>query len=289
MRWLLILAFATSSLSLKAQFQWWNDLHGWDGFTPWSEYLNFAHAYLGPNALPIPEFVDEERNYFRSQTQHSLRTDDRFHNWHNELYWKRGKTRFLLTHQSIEHFNTTTEVRDLRASRGFSGAGTQAGDFLLNVSTQLYSKGRSTYHLTAHTKTAAGPLRDARFTDAPGYAYFITGVHRFYTNFGIFRERHTLQWDAGFQVYQTMWNAYPQNDGFLGNIKWTSRVRKMEYSLGMRTFTGYFLDGDWPRILDASISHGGRRGRLEIYSTIGLNDYPFAFSGLGYTYYLGEK
>jgi len=289
MRKILLLFLVLSSLSSKGQFNWWNTTHNWDGVTPWTSYLNFAHAYLGPNALPIPEFVDENRNYYRTSTQHSLRSDDAFHNWHNELFWKRGKTRFQLIHQSVEYFQTSTEVRDLRASRGESGKGVLAGDFIINVSTQLYHKEFSTYHLTAHTKTAAGPLFDARFTDAPAYAYFLTGVHRRYTHFGIHRQEHTLQWDAGFQVYQTFWTDYPQNDGFLGNIKWTTRDRNMEYSAGIRTFTGYFLDGDWPRIMDVRVAHATNQGKIEAYLTAGLHDYPFLFMGAGYTLFLSPS
>ena len=289
MRKILLLFLVLSSLSSKGQFNWWNTTHNWDGVTPWTSYLNFAHAYLGPNALPIPEFVDQERNYFRTNTQHSLKSDDAFHNWHNELYWKRGKTRFQLIHQSVEYFQTSTEVRDLRASRGESGKGVLAGDFIINVSTQLYHKEFSTYHLTAHTKTAAGPLFDARFTDAPAYAYFLTGIHRRYTHFGIHRQEHTLQWDAGFQVYQTFWTDYPQNDGFLGNIKWTTRDRNMEFSAGIRTFTGYFLDGDWPRIMDVRVAHATNQGKIEAYLTAGLHDYPFLFMGAGYTLFLSPS
>jgi len=288
MRRLLLLFLLLGSLESKGQFGWWNSLHNWDGTTPWTSYLNYAHAYLGPNALPIPEFVNEERNYFKSSTQHSLRNDDAFHNWHNELFWKRGKTRFQLIHQSVEYFQTTDEVRDLRASRGESGRGLVAGDFIINVSTQLYHQNNSWYHLTAHTKTASGPLFDARFTDAPGYAYFISGTHRMYTRIGIRRQEHTLQWDAGFGVYQTFWTSYPQNDGFIGNLKWTLKDRRMEYSAGVRTFTGYFLDGDWPRILDVRVGKKLKSSKIEWYTTAGLNDYPFLFTGLGYQFYLSK-
>ena len=57
--------------------------------------------------------------------------------------------------------------------------------------------------------------------------------------------------DAGFQVYQTHWVDYPQNDGFLDNLR--IQPRRMDQGFGvhaeLKTFTGYFRDGDWPRIL----------------------------------------
>ena len=59
--------------------------------------------------------------------------------------------------------------------------------------------------------------------------------------------------DAGFQVYQTHWVNYPQMTDFF-NLKWSQR---MNHGIGIhaetRTFTGYFRDGDWPRILNLSI------------------------------------
>jgi len=284
-RRLIVLGLLFLSFQSQAQFAWWNNQHSWDGTTPWTEYMNYAHAYLGPNALPIPSFIDEDQSYFQSNTQHSFRRDDQFHSWHNELFWRRGHTRFQIKHQSLEYFKTSNDVRDLRVSRGETGKGVQAGDFLFNVSTRLFANSKMEIHITAHTKTAAGPLSDARFTDAPGYGYFFSGIHHLQSNWGNSVQKHSFQWDAGFQVYQTMWIAYPQNDGFLGNIKWSAEVEEWQYSAAIRSFTGYFLDGDWPRILDLKVSKVWNKHQIQLYTTLGINDYPFVFSGIGWKRY----
>ena len=67
------------------------------------------------------------KSYASSSVQISLRGDDQFVNWHNEVQLVTGKTLFNVVHQSVEAFRTTTDVRDLRASRGESGQGIQAG------------------------------------------------------------------------------------------------------------------------------------------------------------------
>ena len=276
MRRVLLIALVLFSFSAKAQFDWWNQIHDWDGATPWTQYMKYSHAYMGPNALPIPTVAGSHKNYVSSSAQISLHGDDQFLNWHNEVQLVTGNTLFNVVHQSVEAFRTSDDVRDLRISRGESGQGIQAGDVVVNISHRLYQKGENgtkELYFTTHLKTAAGPLNNSRFTDAPGYAFFFTGKwSRKYSDFSVSS-------DAGFQVYQTHWVNYPQNDGFLFNLKWT---RRMNHGIGIhaetRTFTGYFRDGDWPRILNLSIDRNlNSKSISALQWTKGLHDYPFSY------------
>src|SRR5687767_6948751 len=53
---LFIFFFNYNSLSLSAQnFTWWEQIHGYDGHSHWSDYMTFSPAFMGPNALPVPE------------------------------------------------------------------------------------------------------------------------------------------------------------------------------------------------------------------------------------------
>ena len=179
------------------------------------------------------------------------------------------------------------EVRDLRISRDEDGEGVLAGDVLIDISTRLWEKEQAAIWFTFHTKTAAGPPQ-ARFTDAPGYAFFFSHQKTFAP---IRNWVPTLTTDAGFQVYQTHWVDYPQNDGFLGNIKLQLHKDKTYLSAQLRTFTGYFLDGDWPRLLELQWSQTftfgpAQLGRAHVGWTRGLNDYPFSFLTVGMTYWL---
>ncbi len=289
MRRVLLLFLLFTQLSVNAQMDWWNQIHNWDGATPWTQYMNYSHAYLGPNAIPLPTLQRSDMgSYFKSSSQMSLIEDDSFLTLHNELHWDRGHTQIHITHQSIEYYRMSEEVRDLRISRDEDGEGVLAGDVLIDISTRLWTKHEQSLWFTFHTKTAAGPLPQARFTDAPGYAFFFSHQKSF-PSWGNWDPYLTT--DAGFQVYQTHWVDYPQNDGFLGNIKLQLHKDKTYLSAQLRTFTGYFLDGDWPRLLELqwsqTITFGpAQLGRAHVGWTRGLNDYPFSFLTVGMTYWL---
>ena len=99
MRRVLLIALVLFSINAQAQLDWWNQTHNWDGTTPWTQYMKYSHAYLGPNAIPIPTLHRSDRSYFRSSSQMSLIEEDSFLSIHNELHWDRGHTQFHITHQ----------------------------------------------------------------------------------------------------------------------------------------------------------------------------------------------
>jgi hypothetical protein len=278
MRRVLLIVLVLFSFNAQAQLDWWNQIHNWDGATPWTQYMKYSHAYLGPNAIPIPTLQRSDRSYLKSSSQMSLIEDDSFLSLHNELHWDRGHTEIHITHQSIEYYRMSEEVRDLRISRDEDGEGVLAGDVLIDISTRLWESDREAVWFTFHTKTAAGPLPQARFTDAPGYAFFFS--HQ--KSLGdIGHWTPTITTNAGFQVYQTHWVDYPQNDGFLGNIGLQLQKDETILSARVRSFTGYFRDGDWPRLLELQWNNNLSFGQTQLSWTRGLNDYPFSFLTVG--------
>ncbi|MDA9945381.1 hypothetical protein N9D65_00860 [Schleiferiaceae bacterium] len=289
MRRVLLIVLVLFSFNAQAQLDWWNQVHNWDGATPWTHYMKYSHAYLGPNAIPIPTLqrpITGRRpamSYFKSSSQMSLIEDDSFLSLHNELHWDRGHTQIHITHQSIEYYRTSTELRDYRISRDEDSEGVIAGDILIDISTRLWERDREAVWFTFHTKTAAGPLPQARFTDAPGYAFFFSHQKSFSS---IRSWVPTLTTDAGFQVYQTHWVDYPQNDGFLGNMGLQVQKDETIFSARIRTFTGYFQDGDWPRLLELQWNQNLSFGQTQVGWTRGLNDYPFSFLTVGLVYWL---
>tara|TARA_B100000925_G_C21960159_1_gene453019 strand:+ start:81 stop:935 length:855 start_codon:yes stop_codon:yes gene_type:complete len=278
MRRVLLIALMLFSFSAQAQLDWWNQIHNWDGATPWTQYMKYSHAYLGPNAIPIPTLQRSDHSYFKSSSQISLVEDDSFLSLHNELHWDRGHTQIHITHQSFEYYRTSTELRDYRLSRDEDSEGVLAGDLLIDICTRLWERDQEVVWFTFHTKTAAGPLPQARFTDAPGYAFFFSHQKSF-SSAGNWVP--TLTTDAGFQVYQTHWVDYPQNDGFLGNIGLQLQKDQTIFSTRLRTFTGYFQDGDWPRLLELQWNQNLSFGQTQLGWTRGLNDYPFSFMTVG--------
>ena len=240
--------------------------------------MKYSHAYLGPNAIPIPTLQRSNRSFFKSSSQMSLIEDDSVLSLHNELHWDRGHTQIHITHQSIEYYRTSTELRDYRISRDEDSEGVLAGDVLIDISTRLWESDREALWFTFHTKTAAGPLPQARFTDAPGYAFFFSH-QKVLDDIGHWTP--TITTDAGFQVYQTHWVDYPQNDGFLGNIGLQLQKDETILSARVRSFTGYFRDGDWPRLLELQWNNNLSFGQTQLSWTRGLNDYPFSFLTVG--------
>ena len=93
MRRVLLIILVLFSFNAQAQLDWWNQVHNWDGATPWTHYMKYSHAYLGPNAIPIPTLqrpITGRRpamSYFKSSSQMSLIEDDSFLSLHNELHW----------------------------------------------------------------------------------------------------------------------------------------------------------------------------------------------------------
>ncbi len=163
MRRVLLIALVLFSFNAQAQLDWWNQIHNWDGATPWTQYMKYSHAYLGPNAIPIPTLQRSNMgSYFKSSSQMSLIEDDSFLSLHNELHWDRGHTQIHITHQSIEYYRMSEEVRDLRISRDEDGEGVLAGDVLIDISTRLWTKHEQSLWFTFHTKTAAGPLASSK-------------------------------------------------------------------------------------------------------------------------------
>ena len=278
MRRVLLIVLVLFSFNAQAQLDWWNQIHNWDGATPWTQYMKYSHAYLGPNAIPIPTLQRSDRSYLKSSSQMSLIEDDSFLSLHNELHWDRGHTQIHITHQSIEYYRMSEEVRDLRISRDEDGEGVLAGDVLIDISTRLWESDREAVWFTFHTKTAAGPLPQARFTDAPGYAFFFSH-QKSLDDIGHWTP--TITTNAGFQVYQTHWVDYPQNDGFLGNIGLQLQKDETILSARVRSFTGYFRDGDWPRLLELQWNNNLSFGQTQLSWTRGLNDYPFSFLTVG--------
>ncbi len=271
------LILSLHSTDLSAQYQWWNTAQQWDGVTPWTEYMVYSHAFFGPNALPIPS-TEISPSYFKTSSQLSLRSDDRFVTWHNELHWNRSHTQIHLTHQSVEAYATTLEVRDERASREEDARGVLAGDVLVDISTRLWNGERHQLFFAFHTKTAAGSLAQARFTDAPGYAFYFSHHYQSLPLEGRLFDHWSAAVEAGFQVYQTHWIAYPQNDGFLGNVRWSLQGPRWEWHTGVRSFTGYFRQGDWARIVDLQLDRKWDTGhRTRLGWTFGWNDFPFSF------------
>ena len=51
---LLIFPYALAAQTGE-DFSRWNAIHQWDGHTSWEQYMTMSPAFMGPNALPVPD------------------------------------------------------------------------------------------------------------------------------------------------------------------------------------------------------------------------------------------
>jgi hypothetical protein len=249
--WLLL-----SVMMCHGQYYWWNQKHGWDGKTHWSQYMILSPAYLGPNALPVPEthkgIIAQGVQLEMSYLQHKG-AGDQTSNLYNRLFIPLYSSRAGLQLQivPVEYFSNDTITRDIRRSRNMEGKGFSVGDLYLGTHIQLI-QGHSTWPdvlLTLNLKTASGTnLASARHTDTPGYYFDLSAgkdyhIERKYFN----RIRPFLS--AGFYVWQVN-KTYYQNDAFLYGIGMQLRVTdKLSFTGSLAGYSGYIGNGDKPSVI----------------------------------------
>ena len=256
MRRVLLIALVLFSINAQAQLDWWNQTHNWDGTTPWTQYMKYSHAFLGPNAIAYSYPASHsDRSYCRSSSCTDEPSSERISFLSigtTKLHWVRGHTQFHV-HTSkrrsvLPHLQQT--LRDLRASLEMRTADRRHSSWrriVIDISTRSMGKRSWTAKYWYFTfPTLRPPLglylnatvyRCARVTPS---SFHISGA----CIPSIGRWSPTITTDAGFQVYQTHWVDYPQNDGFLGNLR-TSASEGRDQGCGVharskRSFTGYF-------------------------------------------------
>ena len=121
--------------SQDEDFRWWNDIHDWDGVTPWNSYINVAPGTMGPNALPVPEM----RNGFLD-TFYTASISGEMHLAENEFVANayieanipiKNAVSMQVTWYPYEYFITDTTVRDFRAARTKEAKGSATGDLYI--------------------------------------------------------------------------------------------------------------------------------------------------------------
>ena len=54
-----VLIFAAQPTNVQTESHW-AQIVNWDGFSPWQKYINFAPAFMGLNAIPVPSLANQE-------------------------------------------------------------------------------------------------------------------------------------------------------------------------------------------------------------------------------------
>ncbi len=273
--------FAKSEIAAQIDYHWWNVKHNFDGYTHWPEYLTLSPAYMGPNALPVPEHTMAEIGS-KPRIESSLsaffgKGDNTFSNNLKISIPLREIVQIDVYGVPVEYFFNDTITRDERAIRYRDSRGTAFGDiyFSTNVLLMKQKDNRPDISFRFAFRTASGSnLECARYTDTPGYFFDVSAGKSFPSGGEV--ERIRLFAMAGFYVWQTYYPLHPQNDAFLYGIGGRFNLSP-QFTLhsDFSGYIGYLNNGDRPMILRTKAVMKYNKISYLLSHTYGLIDYPY--------------
>jgi hypothetical protein len=297
MRLLLIIGIFLLCLTLNSQenYKGWNEVHHWDGRTPWTQYLKYSSKYMGPNALPVPVNIagqTGDSSFIEFNTTYHYYSGDKTNDFGYNCYINLVKN--LVSVQIygviIEHYLTDSATRDERASRNIRLEGYAFGD--VNFSTIIQLVHESTLPdiaLRINLKTASGQkMEEARYSDGPGY-YFDISAGKSFKYKSAFIQKLRLKAYAGFYCWQTMLTQQRQSDAYMYSFGVDLFLRKNIWIFNeLSGYNGSLNKGDKPVILKSSVHYTYKRSGLYIEYFSGLNDYLYNSFRFGIQYHLGK-
>lgn len=288
---LVISLIILSSFSLKGQdFSWWNETHNWDGVTPWNQYLTISPAFMGPNALPVPDMRNgliPKYGYVKTGGELHFGTGDETQNLLADIYVPLFSDRIGIQLRSVpvEFFQMDSITRDERAVRDRDGIGRAGGDIYVSTLVQLVRNHQKwpDIDLGVHLRTASGTnLAAARYTDAPGYYFDVSVGKTFSIGEGLVKEVRP-HFTGGFYVWQTYDPLNRQNDAPLYALGLDMIMGAFEIRNSLAGYYGYIGNGDRPLVYRVSLR--GRKNflkHLEFRYQEGLTDFPFRSFRIAY-------
>lgn len=283
-----ILLSSTTLLFSQTDYSWWNRKHNWDGISHWVDYMTMSPGYLGPNALPVPEFHGREipnQQTIAIGTEGHYSTGDQTGNLYCSLTFPlfTEKASISVDYRPIEIYRTDTITRDLRASRELDPQGHSLGDIYCTTHIQVLKDHEKWPDISIGIgiKTASGSNLDgARHTDAPGYWLELGTGKKFHTGLSRLRSIE-LYSRIGFYAYQTHEEYHLQNDAFLYGAGIDLELGKLRLSNQLTGFHGYMKNGDSPLVYRMIFKPSVAR-RISAYLLLqqGLNDFQYTSARL---------
>jgi len=286
---LLVILFFYSTHAMSQTFNDWAKLVNWDGVTPWRQYLRYSPGFMGPNALPVPEIgngtVDSINHISVSGVFHFSKGD------HTQNIKLRGN--YCLVKDFISADITWIPIEWFRQSAGiknerhvyYHGYYDQkaAGDIYLNVNVQLLSRWRKYIHLVFRTGfryPTSSSVGAARYTDAPGYHFDLSGGIPLSNKF-----KFTTM--TGFYVWQL--NKKGQNDAILFGGGFEYNHKGWRWQTNCRGYSGYLNNGDRPVIVGSQLEKKSKNISFLFGLHQGLHDYKYTSIELGTKYSFAKR
>ncbi len=286
------MALLFTNLLLGQDYFWWNQVHNWDGVTSWSNYLIVSPAFMGPNALPVPEvkkgILPKNRSLEIGLDGHYSQ-GDQTGNLFSELFFPLFSNRVGLgvSHIPVEIYKTDTKTRDQRRSRDYDGKGFSTGDVYISTYIHLIEERKWTPDvlLSMNLKTASGSeFKGARHTNSPGYFFDISAGKMLFQDKGIFRYLRVYSL-IGFYVFQTNLVDHMQNDAFQygAGLDLNFSSFQMEHQIG--GYIGYLGNGDKPMVYRLNVSwYRNKALDLKFRFQQGFFDFPYTSIRLSTVY-----
>lgn len=286
---LFLICFFSFSANSQTQ-EWWQNLVSWDGYTHWSNYMNFSPRYLGPNALPVPRIgngsIDSVSSLAITGNLH-LAKGDRTIN--PTLYGNYALVKNRVSIDAfwvpVEYYKMSHALKEERRVYYESYDQKKAmGDLNLNVNINLLNKIRKNIQM-AFRLGFRYPLSNgdgaARMTDAPGYFFDLSAARSF-------SEQSSWKWTSmiGFYVWQNNNFKYRQDDAFLfgGGLEYNkSGLRLQTYIAG---YLGYVENGDDAIVFRINLEKSGKQWGWVTQFQHGLNDFIYTSFESGVRYYI---
>lgn len=286
----------TTTVSAQEDFYWWGVKHNWDGITPWNQYMTISSAFLGPNALPVPEIknglVDSAASVnisFDHFIHKGDKTQDFFVKGTLPLF--NNKISIDLAAVPLEWYEMDTITRDTRAVRTKSGKGSAGGDIYFSTCVQIIKNKTSLPDLLLRVslRTASGThLRDARFTDAPGYFIDLSFGKSIFNDNKFIKEIRFFA-DAGLYTYQTYDIQNLQNDCLLFGGGITLNTNKFSWTNVIGGYSGYLNNGDKPLVYRSEFRILNKTNDFAIAYENGLQDYGYQKIRVSYIFHIGSE
>ena len=276
-----LIILISQSVYSPGDYRWWNAIHNWDGHTSWQNYMTISSAFMGPNALPVPDIT---KGRLDSTIQFETGGDVHFSTGdHTQDFFVRGylpisdgKVALSIEVIPVEWFKTDTITRDMRASRGKSGIGKAGGDIYITTYVQVLKQHHSLPDLALRIalRTASGTnLGEARYTDGPGYYFDLSGG-KSWRKESFFLNEIRLYAMSGLYVYQTFDILHLQNDCFLYGGGIDFHFSEFVFSQEVSGYSGYLKNGDKPLVYRSSLQWKKNNVKLKFSYQHSLRDFP---------------
>lgn len=267
-------------VSAQEDWSWWNDAHGWESGDPgWRNWLVISPAFLGPNALPVPEL---KKGLLEGNTELELTVSNHFYSGDptqdisGRVYipFAGNKIAIEMYGVLLEHYSYTTEIRDERFSRDKDGKGYAIGDFYFSTLIQLFKD--RTFPNTmfrAILKTASGTnFEGARFADTPGYSFDFSFSKDLGSSETTLIRPHMM---LGFYSWQTNDELNLQNDALLYGTGIDFEKNNWRFTPSWSGYFGYKNNGDRPMQLNFELRKEYNKRAISIKYQHGLHDWLY--------------